>query len=185
MKTQKTGLELPTSGQILGEIIAALNISDDILTSRTAKRYFSGKIISKHSETEIYLALGNALIRNGIVPVPPGFDLHNMDMSQVLGATSARMCAKWDSLRSTMQNRSALILEPEYAVEQFMRLVAVDFALRLFALLRLCELEPPHPETPQWALENGFGLKLRRLIAECRLTRDQFAARLGTSSNVG
>ena len=179
MKVQKTGLGLPTSGQILGEIVAALNIRDEVLTSRTAKRYFSGKIISENRMKAIYLALGDLLIGDGIIPVPPIDSKNDADFRPIVATTCARICVKWDALRSTMQNRSASILEPEHAAEQFMRLVAVDLALRLFAILRLCKLEPPLPETPQWALENGFGLKLRKLIAECGLTRDQFAARLG------
>lgn len=181
MKPRKTRQDLPTSGQILGEIIIALNIRDEALTNRTAKRYFSGKIVSEYSMEAIYMALGNALVRDGIVPVPPLFSQNGADFAPVLAATCARMCIKWDSLRSTIQNRSALILELEHAVEQFMRLVAIDLALRLFALLRLCEIEPPCPQTPQWAMKNGFGLKLRQLIAECGLTRQQFAARLGMS----
>ncbi len=127
------------------------------------------------------MALGDTLVRDGIIPVPPMVSESDADFRPVVAATCARICVKWDILRSTMQSRSAMILEPEHAVEQFMRLVAVDLALRLFALLRLCELKPPRPQTPQWALENGFGLKLRQLLAVCGLTRDQFAARLGMS----
>ena len=181
MKAQKTGLDLPTSGQILEKIVAALNIRDEILTSRTTKRYLSGETISQHSESEIYLALGSALVRDRPIPAPPILAQKGLNFGDTIGIACARICIKWDSLRSKMQTESALILEPEHAVNKFMRLVAVDFSLRLFALFRLCELEPPRPHTPQWSLENGFGLKLRQLIAECGLTRDQLAARLDMS----
>ena len=63
----------------------------------------------------------------------------------------------------------------------FLRLVAVDLAVRLFALNRLTGFPLPNPELPLWAQENGGGRVLRRYLHQSGLTRPTLAARLGAS----
>jgi len=37
------------SGQIIGAFVEALDIKDEVLTDKTAKRYYSGIIVSEYS----------------------------------------------------------------------------------------------------------------------------------------
>ena len=74
MQTKEKPLgPFPTAygGRIIGAIVGALRLDDGVLTARTGKRFFQGRSISEHSQTEIFLALGEALVERGLVPAPP------------------------------------------------------------------------------------------------------------------
>ena len=169
------------SGHIIGAVVKALNLSQGVLNERTAQRFFAGYSISDHNRTEILIALGEAFVKRGIVPVPPGFAQYDISMPKIIGAAVARAAAKWDNLMSGIQSRSGTIRDIDQAISQFLRIVVIDVAVRVFALLRLAGLEPSTPDTPSWAQENGGGKLLRRLATKSELTRDQLAARLEVS----
>ena len=64
--------QLPLAGFCRGEIIRyvvqALDIEDDVLASRTARRFFSGESVNEYNRGQIHEALGRALIDRGIIP---------------------------------------------------------------------------------------------------------------------
>ena len=60
-------------------------------------------------------------------------------------------------------------------------MIVIDLALRVVSWLRIAQLPPPQPKTPQWAEENGAGKMLRVLLAEAAITREQFGARVGVT----
>ncbi|MFC2018721.1 tetratricopeptide repeat protein [Chloroflexota bacterium] len=169
------------SGQIIGAIVEALDIKDDALTDKTAKRYYSGKNVSKYSLNRIYIALGKELVKLNIVPIPQMFEKHGISMPNITTASLARLSKKWDSLCATIQSRSGNIQDYAQAVEGFCRLIIIDFALRIVAWLRLSNQSPPELKTPQWAEANGAGMMLRMLLSETGITRDQFSARVEVS----
>ena len=47
---------------ILSAIVSALDIDDEILAGRTARRFFDGESINEHNRLQIFGALGQALI---------------------------------------------------------------------------------------------------------------------------
>lgn len=168
------------SGQIIGAVVKALDLEQSVLKDRTAQRFFAGQSVSEHSRTEIFLALGAALVERGIVPEPPLLLQYNASIAVFIAASIARAAARWDTLLAVIQSSSSAIENRAMAAERLLRLAVVDLSLRAFALARLAELEPP-PETPLWAQQNGGGRLLRQFTEQAGLTRDQLAARLEVS----
>ena len=167
---------IPYSGQIIGALIEALDIKDEILTGKTAKRYYSGITISEYNLRQIYVTLGKRLVDLGIVPIPPLFEQYGVSMANITTASIARLAKKWDSLCATIQSRSGRIQDYAQAIEGFCRLMVIDLSLRIVSWLRLAKLPPPEPKTPQWAEENGAGKMLRGLLFQANISRDQFSA---------
>ena len=169
------------SGQIIGAVVKALDIDHIALKSRTAARFFAGHPVNEYNRNELLEGLGDALIQRGIVPVLPGADECDVTMAAVIGEVIDIAAMRWDELLSDIQSRSAAIADRGMAVERFLRLIVVELAVRIFALLRLAGLEPPEPGAPLWAQENGGGRLLRRLAENAGLTRARLAERLGVS----
>ena len=178
---EKTLGPLPTanSAVIIGAIVGALRLDDGVLTTRTAKRFFHGRLISEDYQSEIFLALGEALVERGLVPEPPVFKQWDMPMAAIIGVSIARAASCWDRAASRIQNRSATIVDPSVTTERLLRFVVIDLAVRIFVILRLPGLEPDRPGTPLWAQENGGGKLLRELAARAGLTREELADQLG------
>ena len=91
------------------------------------------------------------------------------------------VCGEWDRLMAHIQACSGQAADVGEAVAQLLRLVVVDAALRLFALVYLDLEGPPESEPPAWVLENATGNILRQRLREAGLTRDHLAASLGMS----
>jgi len=100
---------IPYSGQIIGAVVEALDIKDEVLTNRTAKRYYSGITVSEYSLRQIYITLGKRLVDLGIVPTPSLFEQYDVSMPNITTASMARVAKKWDSLCATIQSRSGRI----------------------------------------------------------------------------
>ena len=59
------------SGRIIGAVVKALDIDHEVLNSRTARRFFDGQPVNEHNFTQLFLALGEVLVEQG-VPTPMG-----------------------------------------------------------------------------------------------------------------
>ena len=169
------------SGRILRALVQALDIEDEVLDSRTAQRFFSGQHVDEFNRNQIFDALGQAMITRGLAPQTLEDLPETLPMASVVGMTLMGACGEWDRLLAHLQARSGQIADVGEAVAQFLRLVVVDAALRLFALVYLDLEDLPGSEPPIWVLENGAGNILRQHLREAGLTRDQLAARLGMS----
>ncbi len=169
------------SGRVIGAVVKALALDRGVLNKRTSQRFFAGQSVNEYSRGEVLHALGEVLIERGIVPVPSSLQEHDISMAAVISRVIDDAALRWDSLLAELQSRSTQIDDFGQATERFLRLVVVDLALRVFALMRLAGLEPNRPETPLWAGENGGGRLLRGLTERAGLSRDQLAARLEVS----
>lgn len=172
---------IPYSGQIIGAIVEALDIRDEVLTDRTARRYYSGTTISEYSLRQIYITLGKRFVDLGIVLAPPMFEKYDVSMPNITTASMARLARKWDNLCATIQSHSGKIQDYSQVIEGFCRLFVIDLALRIVAWLRLAKITSTELGNPQWAEENGGGKMLRELLSEAGITRDQFIAWVGVS----
>ena len=90
------------SGQIIGAVVKALDIDHEVLNSRTARRFFDGRPVNEHNFTQIFLALGGALVERGIVPDPPVYRQYGVSASNLIAVAIARVAARWDNLVATM-----------------------------------------------------------------------------------
>ena len=169
------------SGQIIGAVVKALDIDHEVLNSRTARRFFDGRSVHEHNYKQIFLALGEALVEGGIVPEPPVLRQYDANASYLIAVAINLIAARWDNLVATMQSNSGRTDDPGPAAVGFLRILTVELAVRVFALLRLAELAPDLPETPLWAQENGGGQLLRVLAGQANLTRGQLVEQLAVS----
>ena len=166
------------SGRVLRAVVQSLDVQDEVLTNRTARRFFSGQHVDEHNRNQIFDALGQALITRGLAPETLEDLPETLPMASVVGMTLMMVCGEWDRLMAHIQACSGQIADVGEAVAQLLRLVVVDAALRLFALVYLDLEGPPGSEPPAWVLENGTGNILRQRLREAGLTRDHLAARL-------
>ena len=169
------------SNQILGTVVEALDLKVGPLTSRTARRFFRGSPVNGHSRKAIFGDLGQALIDLGIVPELGTSLPLQVSSARVYGDSLEFAARRWDDFMSRIQSESSWDVEMSAAGDCFLRLAAVDLAVRLFALSRITGIEVRLPGTLLWAEENGIGKILRDRLAESGLTRDQLAARMEVS----
>ena len=166
------------SGRVLRAVVQSLDVQDEVLTNRTARRFFSGLHVDEHNRNQIFDALGQALITRGLAPETLEDLPDELPMASVVGMTLMMVCGEWDRLMAHIQASSGQVEDVGEAVAQLLRLVVVDAALRLFALVYLDLEGPPGSEPPAWVLENGAGNILRQRLRQAGLTRAQLAARL-------
>ena len=169
------------SGELLRYVVQALDIKDDVLDSRTARRFFAGEPKNEYNRGQIFEALGQALIQRDIVPESLDALPDGVSAAMATGMAVGLVGERWDHLMAIIQSRGATVVDVGTVAEGFLRLVAVDLAVRMFALNRLTGFPLPDPELPLWAQDNGGGLILRRYLRQSGLTRPTLAARLGAS----
>ena len=169
------------SGRLLSAVVQALDIEDEVLKSKTAQRFFSGRHVDEYNRNQIFDARGQVLITRGLAPETLEDLPDELPMASVAGMTLMMMCGEWDRLMAHIQGRSGKIADVGEAGAQLLRLVVVDLALRVFALVYLDLAGSPGTEPPAWVLENGIGTIIRRHLRRAGLTRNQLAARLGVS----
>ena len=174
---------LPSSGEIIGVVVEALDLDHGALKERTARRFFRGEQISERKRTEIFEALGETVVSLGVVPELTVLHRYNTPTSWIMGEALEATSRRWDALVALMQSHSAPIRDHTAAANGFLRLVVVDLALRVFALARLAGLDPPASVTPVWAEDNSRSKLLRSLAKDAGLTREQLADRLEKSDN--
>ena len=181
-----TPYKAPFSGPVIGAIVKALGLQDDVLQSKTAKRYFSGKRVKDDKKHEICAAVGKALAAHCIMPSAFLLEQEGFTLDQVISPMIAWYADQWDQLVGYMRSTSAPVDRPDLAAISYLRLAVVDLALRASAVLWLTEATTPDEGTPLWAREKGGAECLRRLLDKCgesRPTRDELADRLDVSYN--
>ena len=185
-RRQRTGSSGLYSGQILGAVVDALDVGEGVLADKPANRMFSGRSVSETSRKAVFEALGQALVDLGIVPSiderlrkePFRDDLATADiLADVIGV----MCVRWDTLMGHTQNRVAPVTDFNGAGREFLRLAAVDIALRMMGFVHFAELDLPEPHVPVWAQPNGIGEILRAHLQEAGLRQYQLAMSLEVS----
>ena len=171
------------SGGILEAIVKSLDIKNDVLDGRTARRLFAGESVNEYNRGQIFEALGQILIDCGTVPESVDALPEDVSMATVTGMAVGLVGERWDHMMAEIQSKATPVADLSAAGERFLRMATVDLALRLFALTRLMDMPLPNLETPLWLVENGGGNILKQRLHYTGLTRDQLAARLEVSPN--
>ena len=175
----------PLSGQVLGFIARNLGLEISRF-NKNSSRYFNGLQVSDRARHEIIASLARDLVEQGILPelTVPNYD--GLQFSEQIGHAMALHAVEWDYLVGEMRGSSASVDRPDLAGAAYLRLAAVDIAVRYAGLLCLAGLPAPSEGTPPWADEHGGSWYLRDLLRRCGAatpTRADLARTLGVSKN--
>ena len=162
--------QLPTSGQILGELVKSLGIDHPKLQSKTARRYFSGRLddrISESSRTEIISAIAETLVEQGVGTSTSGGDDTSSTL-QALATILDSLAVKWDRFRAFLRPRTMSVF-PSHLPDirrSYARLASIDLALRIAAQMRLSGAHPTSLDFLDWVEIDRRGKYLDKLRTE-------------------
>ena len=162
--------QLPTSGQILGELVKSLGIDHPKLQSKTARRYFSGRLddrISESSRTEIISAIAETLVEQGVGTSTSGGDDTSSTL-QALATILDSLAVKWDRFRAFLRPRTMSVF-PSHLPDirrSYARLASIDLALRIAAQMRLSGAHPTSLDFLDWVEIDRRGKYLDSMRSE-------------------
>lgn len=137
---------LPTSGQIIGALVTRLGLKVPNVPPRTLRRYFSGRLeelVKDSTETEIIGYVARALTNAGFIASRPNLETDDA-LAQRIAALLRRHANYWDQLRSFLRPRMPRVMPSHLSSvwEAYVRLAAIDLAIRLAAHLHLAQSSP-------------------------------------------
>ena len=187
MKEREVTPRLPTSGQIIGALVARLGIRHPVLQSRTARRYFSAdpeRLVKDSTRTEIIEAIAEVLTGSGFVASPEGRET-NYELAPALASMLRWNADNWDLFRSFLRRRTMSVLPSHLPKvwEAYVRLAVIDLALRVAAHLHLAESSPAVLELLNWASVGVRGDFLNRKRQQTSLSLEDFAEKAGVNDN--
>ena len=157
---------LPTSGQIIGALVTRLGLKEPSLQSRTARRYFAGRLeelVKDETEDEIIRDVARALSNVGFVP--PRQDLETEEaLAQGIDALLRWHANHWDQLRSFLRPRMPRVMPSHLSSvwAAYVRLTVIDLAIRLAAHLHLTGSSPSALELLDWTMRTARGSYLNQ-----------------------
>ena len=177
---------LPTSGQILGALVAKLGITHAELQSRTARRYFSADLeylVKDSSRERIIGAIAEVLTDSGLVASP---QVGEDDYKQSALASMLQWHADhWDLLRSFIRRRTMSVLPSHLPKvwEAYVRLTIIDLALRVSAHLHLAGSSPAALDFLGWTSRTTRGDFLNQKRQQTSLSLEALAEAVGVNDN--
>ena len=175
---------LPTSGQILGALVARLGIRHAELQSRTARRYFSAdleNLVKDSSREKIIGAIAEVLTDSELV-ASLGVDDHKQS---ALASMLRWHADHWDLLRSFVRRRTTSVLPSHLPKvwEAYVRLAIIDLALRISAHLHLAGSSPTTLDFLAWSSQTTRGDFLNQKRQQTFLSLEEFAEVVGVTDN--
>ena len=181
-------LELPTSGQLLGALARNLGIDDHRLRSKSAQRYYSGRLeerVKESSRQQVIEAIAEALTDLGLGASQPWVD-DVIPQPPTLAEILDWHALNWDRLRAFLLPRMARIYPHDMHVvwRAYARLAIIDLALRLAAYLRITGSPLAALEFLEWINPDRRGSYLNRMRKSAGLSVSAFseAADVSTGS---
>lgn len=179
-QTDQTGV-FPTAGEILGLIVDRLGSDSEILTSRTARRFFDGESIKDENQQELLVEFANQLVRTGIVPESAVLANEGRSVAEMIAIGLSNLGRQWNRLVSELESSTAAIADPIESAHAISRILIPDLALRIFGLLRLNGSRLGTDRVHEWMLPRGEEMVLRNHLTAAGLSRDDLASEMGVS----
>ena len=156
---------LPTSGRILGALVKSMGLSHPMLRSKNAQRYFSGRqdnLVKESSRSEIVEAAADSLAYLGFAPPPREGEATSGSVLAPLLDWHARL---WDGLRTFLLPRMSRVYPSHLPAvwRTYVRLAAIDLALRVAAHLHLTGATPSSLDFLTWICGKRKGDYLNEL----------------------
>ena len=178
---------LPTSGQIIGALVTRLGLKEPSLQSRTARRYFAGRLeelVKDETEDEIIRDVARALSNVGFVP--PRQDLETEEaLAQGIDALLRWHANHWDQLRSFLRPRMPRVMPSHLSSvwAAYVRLTVIDLAIRLAAHLPLTGSSPSALELLDWTTRTARGSYLNQKRSQAGLSLEGLAEKLNVDDH--
>ena len=178
--------QLPTSGQILGVLARSMAFNDPRLRSKNAQRYFSGRmenLVKESSRSEIIQAISDALVELGFRTIPQTGD--ETSSTSALASILDRHAVQWDRLRTFLLPRMSRVYPSHLAAvwQTYLRLVAIELALRVAALLHLAGASRAALDFLDSTSASRRGAYLNKKRSEAGLSLMRFAELTGVTDN--
>lgn len=156
---------LPTSGQILGALVRNLGLSNTVLRSKQAQRYFSGRPeipVKDSTRSKILEAVADALAVLGLAPV---HHLGKRASASEIAPFLEWHALRWDQFRTFLLPRMARVYPSHLGAvwRTYVRLAAIDVALMIAAHLRIADTPLSAVEFLGWIGDNRRGAYLNEL----------------------
>ena len=178
---------LPTSGQIIGALVAKLDIKHPLLRSRTARRYFSGDaehLVKDSNRENIIEAIAEVLTESGFIKSPQAEE-DDYQLAPSLASMLQWHADNWDLQRSFLRRRMTKVLPSKLPKVwgAFVRLAVIDLSLRVAAHLHLSGSSPAVLNLLNWASRTGRGDFLNVKRQNASLSLEDFAEAVGVYDN--
>ena len=178
---------LPTSGQIIGALVAKLGIKHPALRRKTAQRYFSGRLrdrVKDSSRAEIIEAIAEVLTGSGFVASPEEREA-NYELAPALASMLQWHADNWDLFRSFLRRRTMSVL-PSHLPKVwgvYVRLAVIDLALRVAAHLHLAGSSPATLDLLGWASRTARQAYLNQKRRQAGLSRKDVVDEIRVNDN--
>ena len=178
---------LPTSGQILGALVGKLGIKHEILRDRTARRYFAADLehlVKDSTREKIIAAMAEVLTDSGFVASQQVRE-ENYPLAPTLASMLLWHADHWDLVRSFMRRRTMRVLPGNLPKvwESYVRLAAIDLALRVAAHLHLAGSSPTTLDFLGSTTRRGRGDYLNQKRRKAGLTLEELAEKVGVDDH--
>ena len=179
--------KLPTSGQILGVLARSLGMTHPNLRDKTAQRYFSGRLENrvKESSRDRIIAAISETLGASIFVATPGKEAKGFSDSSWLAAVLDWHAVNWDRFRAFLQPRMMRVYPGHLASvwQAYIRLAAIDLALRAAAHIHIAGASPDTLEFLNWVGVNHRGEYLNRKRREAGVSLHVLAESADVSDN--
>ena len=178
---------LPTSGQIIGALVAKLDIKHPLLRNKTARRYFSGNtehLVKDSTRENIIGAIAEVLTESGFIKSPQAGEDDYL-LAPALASMLQWHADNWDLQRSFLRRRMTKVLPSKLPKvwEAFVRLAVIDLSLRVAAHLHLSGSSPAVLKLLNWASRKGRGDFLNVKRQNASLSLEDLAEAVGVYDN--
>ncbi|MCY4367575.1 MAG: hypothetical protein OXE17_15325, partial [Chloroflexi bacterium] len=178
---------LPTSGQIIGALVAKLDIKHPMLRNKTARRYFSGNtehLVKDSTRENIIGAIAEVLTESGFIKSPQAGE-DDYQPAPALASMLLWHADNWDLQRSFLRRRMTKVLPSKLPKvwEAFVRLAVIDLSLRVAAHLHLSGSSPAVLNLLNWASRKGRGDFLNVKRQNASLSLEDLAEAVGVYDN--
>ena len=187
MTEREVMLHLPTSSRIIGTLVTRLGIRHPALQHRNARRYFAADpehLVKDSTRSEIIDAIAEVLTDAGFISSTQARE-STYEAPPTLSAVLQWHADNWDLMRSSLRRRTVSVLPSHMPKvwEAYVRLTAVDLAIRVAAHLHIAGASPAALELLKWASVDDRGDFLNQKRRQTSLTLEDLAEALDVTEN--
>ena len=170
---------IPTSGQIVGALVAKLGIKHSAIRDRNARRYYAADpeyLVKDSTKEEVFGAIAEVLTDSGLIPSPQANE-GSYKPAPALASMLLWHAENWDLSRSYLRRRTTSVLPDDLPSvwNSYVRIAVIDVALRLAAHLHLAGSSPAVLDFLSYCSREARGDFLNQKRQQAGLTLEDLA----------